>query len=185
MKRYILAATLIFSITLLKAQTPDSWVEYLTPSAIHSLFAKYTGSFKMEISMYSGDEKEPSMITVNSEHSMLLGGRYLEMKQQGKMMGMDYQSVMIVGLNNTDKKMALTTITNMGTGTLSLFGAWDEKTKSATLFGQLTNPVTKNTINVRQVLTFIDENTLLIESFDQEDVNPEIKTVQYKLIRKS
>lgn len=168
--------------TSAKAQSQDPWAEYMTPSAIHTLFAQYTGSFKMEITMSMGST-EPTVITVDSEHNMLLGDRFLEMKQQGNMMGMDYQSIMTLGYNNIDKKMALTTITNMGTGTLSLFGDWDEKTKSATLLGQLTNPVTKNSINVKQVVTFIDKDTILIESFDQERDKPETKTIQYKLIR--
>ena len=59
--------------------------------------------------------------------------------------------------------MSLTTITNIGTGTLSLFGEWEEQTKTANLFGQLTNPLTKDIIKVRQTLTFVDDNTMLIE----------------------
>lgn len=183
MKRLILFLALIFNYTFMNAQNQDPWAEYMTPSDIHTLFAKYTGNFKMEITMPMGEGKAPTEIIVNSEHLMLLGGRFLEMKQHGTMMGMDYQSITTLGHNNTDKKMALTTITNMGTGTLSLSGDWNEKTKSATLLGQLTNPVTKNSIRVKQVITFIDNDTILIESFDKEGDNPEKKTVQYKLVR--
>lgn len=168
----------------MNAQYQDPWSEYMTPSSIHSLLAQYTGSFKMEITMSMGEGKDPSIVTMDSEHTMLLGGRFLETKQHGNMMGMDYQSITTMGFNNTDKKFALTTITNMGTGTLSLFGNWDEKSKSATMFGDLTNPVTRNTINVKQVVTFVDNNTILIESYDKEGDKPEKKTVQYKLIRK-
>lgn len=170
-------------MTTSKAQSQDPWTEYMTPSGIHTLFSQYTGSFKMEITMSMGEGKEPSIITVNSNHLMLLGGRFLEMKQQGDMMGMDYQSIITLGYNNTDKTMSLTTITNMGTGTLSLSGEWDENSKSATLFGQLTNPVTKNSIAVKQVVAFVDVDTILIESYDKEGNKPEKKTVQYKLIR--
>ena len=107
----------------------------------------------------------------------------MEMKQHGIMMGMDYQSTMTLGYNNTDKKMTLTTITNMGTGTLFLTGEWNEATKSGNLFGQLTNPVSKEIIHVRQTITFIDDNTILIESYDTEGEHPEKKTVEYRLIR--
>lgn len=167
----------------MNAQNQDPWSEYMTPSRVHSLFAEYTGDFKMEITMSMGEEKEPSIITVDSEHTMLLGGRFLETKQKGTMMGMDYQSVITMGFNNTDQQFAMTTITNMGTGTLSLFGNWDDKSKRAILFGQLTNPVTKNTIDVKQVITFVDTNTILIESFDKEGDTPEKKTVEYKFVR--
>lgn len=183
MKNLLLFTILIFNSNFMKAQNKDPWSVYMTPSEVHTLLSEYTGSFKMEITMSMGTGKEPTIITVNSEHKMLLGGRFLEMKQEGSMMGMDYQSIMTIGFNNIDKKMSLTTITNMGTGTLSLFGEWDEKAKTANLLGQLTNPVSKDIIKVRQTVTFIDDNTILIESYDTEGDKPEKKTVQYKLIR--
>ena len=92
---------------------------------------------------------------------------------------------MTLGFNNTDKTMALTTITNMGTGTLSLFGTWDEQTKTGNLFGQLTNPVSKGVISVRQTVTFVDGDTILIESYNTEGETPEKKTVIYRLVRAS
>lgn len=181
--KIILFLTLIFNITFMSAQNQDPWTEYMTPSNVHTLLAEYAGDFKMEITMSMGEGNEPSIVIVESEHIMLLGGRFLEMKQKGMMMGMDYQSILTMGFNNTDKKFALTTITNMGTGTLSLFGEWNEKSKSATLFGELTNPVSKNIIKVKQIVFFIDNDTILIESFDKEGDKPEKKTVEYKLMR--
>lgn len=183
MKGIVSVLIILLMNTMAHAQNSDPWVEYTTPSSLHALFAQYEGSFQMEINMSMGAGNEPTVIEVESEHQMILGGRFLEMNQHGTMMGMDYQSIMTFGYNNTDKTMALTTITNMGTGTLYLFGDWDERTKSATLFGKLTNPVSKNTITVKQVVTFVDENTILIESYDKEGDQPEKKTVQYKLIR--
>lgn len=183
MKNILLLAILIFTSTIMMAQNKDPWSVYMTPSEVHTRLSNFTGSFTMEITMSMGEGKEPAVITINSEHRMLLGGRFLEMKQQGNMMGMDYQSIMTFGFNTIDRQMALTTITNMGTGTLSLFGEWDEKTKTAHLFGQLTNPVTEGIIKVRQKVTFPDDNTILIESYDTEGDKPEKKTVQYRLVR--
>lgn len=181
--KYILFLFLFINSTIMNAQNLDPWVEYMTPSSIHSLMSKYTGSFKMEITMSMGEGNDPAIISVSSEHGMLLGDRFLEMKQQGNMMGMDYQSISTLGYNTIDKKMNLTTITNMGTGTLSLFGEWDEQTKTANLYGQLTNPVSKGVIKVRQTVYFVDDDTILIESYDTEGDKPEKKTVQYKFVR--
>ncbi|HWK99377.1 MAG TPA: DUF1579 family protein [Parapedobacter sp.] len=88
-----------------------------------------------------------------------------------------------IGCNTIDQTFAMTTITNMGTGTLALQGEWNKETKTVTLYGKLTNPVSKQTIKVKQTVTFLDDNTFLIESFDKEEDNPEKKTVQYKFIR--
>ena len=183
MKNLLFLTALFFSSTFLHAQDSNPWTVYITPSEVHQGLSQYTGNFTMEIAMSIETGKEPTIIVVNSEHKMLLGGRFLEMKQQGVMMGMDYQSIMTIGFNNIDRQMSLTTITNMGTGTLSLIGEWEEQTKTANLFGQLTNPLTKDIIKVRQTLTFVDDNTILIESYDTEADQPEKKTIQYKLIR--
>lgn len=181
--KIVLFLALILNLTNMKAQNLDPWTEYIEPSKVHTLISQYEGNFKMEIKMSMGEGKEPSITIVEGQNKMLLGGRFLELKQNGTLMGMDYQSIMTMGFNNTDKKMALTTITNMGTGTLSLFGYFNEDFKTAALFGQLTNPDSKNSINVKQVVSFIDNDTIKIESFDKETDEPEKKTVEYLLIR--
>ncbi|MGB3183770.1 MAG: DUF1579 family protein [Cyclobacteriaceae bacterium] len=163
----------------------DPWAEYITPSDVHALLAKYSGEFTMEITMSMGEGTEPSLIRAESENAMLLGGRFLKMNQHGTMPGMDYQAIMTMGYNNADETFALTTITNMGTGTLSLSGEWDNDTRTATLSGELTNPLSGGKIKVRQTVNFADEDTILIESYDREGDLPERKTLQYKLVRLS
>lgn len=183
MKRIILLSTLIFSLTFLKAQNLDPWTAYATPSTFHQLLSKYNGSFNINVTMYMEEGNAPVVEKAESYQSMLLGERFLEMKQFGKMMNMNFLAITTIGFNNTDQKVTLTSISNMGTGTLTLTGDWDEKSNSATLFGQQTNPVTKKVIKVKQVITFIDANTILIESFDQEGKKPFRKTMQYKYTR--
>ena len=161
------------------AQENDPWTIYMTPSTFHAMLAEYEGDFKTEIKMDGLNEP----VSMPSTHQMLLGGRFLEMKQKGLMMGMDYESIYTIGYNTIDKSVSMTTITNMGTGTLYLSGSWDEKNKCATLYGKLTNPVSKKTINVRQTITFSDKNTILIENYDQEGDKPEVKSIQYKFVR--
>lgn len=165
----------------MSAQEKDPWSIYMTPSEIHGLFANYQGEFQMEIEMNG----LPEPVILDSSHKMILGGRFLELKQKGEMMGMNYESIYTIGYNTIDHSISMTTITNMGTGTLALQGQWDEKTNSASLFGELTNPVTKQTINVRQTIEFLDKDTIRIQSFDREGDNAEIKTVQYKFVRKN
>lgn len=163
----------------MSAQEKDPWTVYMKPSSIHELFTKYEGEFQMEIEMNGLSEP----VIISSSHKMILGGRFLELKQKGKLMGMDYKSIYTIGYNTIDSTISMTTITNMGTGTLALQGEWNEKTHTAILYGKVTNPVSKNTINVKQTLEFIDDNTILIKSFDQEENKPEKKTVEYKFGR--
>ena len=176
--RTLLAIATLLQVTLMNAQEKDPWTIYMTPSSVHELFAKYEGDYQMKITM--DGLKEPALL--KSSHKMILGGRFLALKQSGKMMGMDFESIYTIGYNTIDKTISMTTITNMGTGTLSLNGSWNENLKTATLYGKLTNPVSKKTINVRQTVEF-KNGVLLIQSFDQEEGKAEKKTVEYKFVR--
>lgn len=177
-KKITLVVLLIQSFTM-SAQEKDPWTVYMTPSSLHETLAQFEGDFQMEIEM--NGLKEP--VVMSSSHKMILGGRFLELKQKGIMMGMDYESIYTIGFNTIDSTMSMTTITNMGTGTLVLQGEWNEENKTATLYGKLTNPVSKQTINVKQTVQLVDKDTMLIESYDQEGEQPEKKTVVYKFIR--
>jgi hypothetical protein len=183
MKYIILIVFVLLSNTVTKAQDIEPWTEYMTPSTVQEFFATYTGSFTLEMSMWMGGALEPTIVTVNSEHEMILGNRYLEMRQQGSMMGMDYQSIFTLGHNNSDESITLVILTNMGTGILSLQGDWDDSTRSATIFGALTNPVTKKSIQIKQIASFLDEDTFLIVNYDLQSDGKEVKTVQYKFTR--
>ena len=163
----------------MNAQEKNPWAVYMTPSSIHELLSKYEGKFQMQIGMAGLNEP----LVMSSFHKMILGGRFLELRQQGEMMGMEYESIYTIGYNTIDHTFSMTTIANMGTRTLALQGEWDKKTKTATLYGKMTNPVSEQTINVKQTVVFLDDNTILIESFDKEGDAPEKKTVQYKFTR--
>ncbi len=184
MKNFLLLLTLLTTGFTALGQADDPWSVYMTPAVVHQLLAGYTGNFELEITLWMAPGQEPVVMKIGSTNSMILGGRFLEMKQAGKLMDMDYQAVTTLGYNTIDQHFALTTLTNIGTGTLALSGIWNEQTKVAQLKGTLTNPVSRGQINVRQQLTFTDKNHFLIENFDQEGAEPERKTMQYKLTRK-
>lgn len=121
----------------------------MTPIDVHKMLEEYVGEFSMEISMWMTEGKAPEIINVNSIHKMILGNRFLEMTQTGNMMGMEYSAISTIGFNTINKQFSLTTLTNMGTGTLYLKGSWDAKKKITELKGQITNPPDNKLIMVR------------------------------------
>jgi hypothetical protein len=182
-KILIILITLLVSANTI-AQSTDPWTKYMTPNDIHKMLGEYTGEFRMEISMWMTAGKAPEIVTVNSTNKMILGSRFLEMTQTGNMMEMDYQSVSTIGYNTINKSFSLTTLTNMGTGTLYLQGFWNEKKKIANLRGSIINPVDGKLMSVRQQISFIDKDNLLIENFDTYKGQKEKKSIQYSLVRK-
>ncbi len=184
MKNILLLLVFIFICVTANAQKKDPWTTYMTPNNIHKMLADYVGEFNMQISMWMTEGKAPEIVTVSSSHRMILGNRFLEMAQTGNMMGMEYSSVSTIGYNTISKLFSLTNLSNMGTGTLHLKGYWNATNKTAILTGEMINPIDSKTIMVRQKISFIDKNHLLIENFDTYKGQPEKKSIQYKLVRK-
>ncbi len=170
--------------TVTHAQTKDPWSAYMMPNEIHRLLNEYVGEFDLEITQWMQERREPMIVKITSDHKMILDNRFLEMTQSGKMRGMDYHSLTTIGFNTISKIISLTTLTNMGTGTLYLNGNWDPEKRAASLTGQMINPVDGKTIAVRQQLTFLNESNLLIENYDTYEGGTERKSVQYKFVRK-
>lgn len=184
MKQLLTTLFIFLSVTTGKAQKPDPWITYMMPDEIHKMLEDYSGSFDLEISMWMGEGEKPAVIQISAMNKMILGGRFLEITQTGNMMGTDYYSIVTIGFNTITKLFDQTTLTNMGTGTLYLTGSWDPQNKTATLNGQITNPVDNKLIKVRQQISFIDKDNLLIESYDTYEGEKEKKTIQSKFVRK-
>ncbi len=184
MKNLIITAIILLIFTRTYAQKTDPWTEYMNPNEIHKMLVEYIGEFEMKISMWMGDGKAPTVVNVKCVNKMILGDRFLELTQTGNMMGMDYQSVTTIGYNTINKLVNLTSITNMGTGTLYLTGSLDTKNRIAILDGKMINPIDRKTILVKQKLTFTDKNNLLIENFDTYEGMESKKSIDYKLTRK-
>ena len=178
--------TIIFlvsvSFTSKHDKAVDPWVKYVSPAEFHQLLKKYTGKWNVEISMWM-NSTQPKVIKASSTNIMEFGDRFLQVKQNGLMMGMPYENATTIGYNRASEKVELTSFTNMGTGMLYLSGSYDKLTNKATVSGQMANPTGGEDIMVKQVISF-GNDYLIIENYDKRENTPEKKTMQYKLTRK-
>lgn len=158
----------------------DPWTLYMTPGPFHKLLKGYTGEWNMDVSMWMDGSAEPMKAVMKSTHAMISNDLFLEMNQVGDMMGMPFTARILLGYNNSSKQVELNSYTNMGSGMTTLRGSWDDSKKRAELKGILTDPVSGKTINVRQVVSFPDTRTLLIENYDQSGASAEKKTMEFR-----
>lgn len=179
----IIIIIVLFVGSKLTAQN-DPWTDYMMPGSFHQQLAKYVGDFRMDASMYMQEGSDPLKVTVSCKNTMRMGERFLHISQTGDMGGMAFEGVTMIGYNNASQKLELSSFTNMGTGTVFLTGIWIEKGKIADLKGEMINPVNKSVIKIRQRITFVSENEILIENFDQEGTAKEKLTMSYVLKRK-
>lgn len=165
MKRIICFLCVIFFSTIsiqVCAQNTDpmkAWQEYMTPGEMHKWLAKHAGTWEAEVSQWLDPTQPPAKSKATEVVTMTLNGLYQVSNYKGDIMGMPMTGQATLGYNNAKKIFELTWIDNMGSGIIFMTGTYDAASKTLTLKGKQTDPMTGNDSDIRQVNKFIDDDT--------------------------
>jgi len=164
--------------------TPDSatvakaWADYATPSKAHEMLAKDTGTWDAEMTFWMPESPEPMKATSVATYKMILDGKYQEGVFKGDMWGMAFEGRGMTAYDNASKEFIATWIDNMGTGMLVSRGQYDEASKSITFNGNMVDPVTGKEKKIKEIITYIDDNTQKLEMFDIDANGKEFKNME-------
>ena len=164
--------------------TPDSatvakaWADYATPSKAHEMLAKDTGTWDAEMTFWMPESPEPQKATSVATYKMILNGKYQEGVFKGDMWGMPFEGHGTTAYDNASKQFITTWIDNMGTGMLVSRGQYDETSKTITFSGAMVDPVTGKEKKVKEIITYIDDNTQKMEMFDIDANGKEFKNME-------
>lgn len=164
--------------------TPDSatvakaWIDYATPTKAHEMLAKDTGTWDAEMTFWMPESPEPQKATSVATYKMILDGKYQEGVFKGDMWGMPFEGRGTTAYDNASKQFITTWIDNMGTGMLVSRGQYDETSKTITFSGAMVDPVTGKEKKVKEIITYIDDNTQKMEMFDIDANGKEFKNME-------
>lgn len=179
-----IALTAFFTVG--KAQTQEEmkkWMDYMTPSEVHKMMAKWDGKWNAEIQMWMDPNAPAQSMKGSCENKMIMGGRYQESNHKGDFNGMPFEGRSITGWDNLRKIFFSSWIDNFGTGLLYMEGPWDEATKTIELKGKMTDPMTGAIADIRETMTIVDENTQVMKQYGMKD-GKEYKTMEITYTRK-
>ena len=179
---------LIFSTSVLIAQEGGEqtqemqvWMEYMTPGPMHEMLAKSVGDWKTVSKFWMDPAGDPMVVEGTGKTEMILGGRYQKMTHRSTMMGMQTEGISTIGYDNATEEFTMTWIDNVGTGTAIAKGKYDENTNSIIMNGTMVDPMSKQEMNIKQVLKFLDNDHQLLEMY--LDYNgQEIKSMEIEFI---
>jgi len=189
MKR-LTVAMLAFAATCLSvrslAQNNDdmkAMVAYATPGESHKMLAKSAGTWSAAISMWMAPGTQPTTATGTSTNEMIMGGRYLQTKNTGNMMGQPFEGNGIIGYDNVKKVFIYSWIDNFGTGIETLTGTWDDAGKSINFTGTMVDPASGKDVPIREVWKMVDDNKQVMEMYASMN-GKEFKTMEIQFTRK-
>lgn len=86
----------IDSATMMK-----SMMTYMTPGKFHQMLNGYNGKWKAAMTVWAAPDASPRKSTTAGDLKMVLGGRFQEGKFNGTFMGMPFESINLLGFDNS------------------------------------------------------------------------------------
>jgi len=157
--------------------------DFAKPGKMHEWLAFFNGAWDATVVSYM-DPSKPDTSKVSQTYSMTLNGLYQEGKLAGKMMGMPFEGKSVTGFDNSKKIFVSTWIDNLGSGIIVMTGSYDEATKTLSLKGTQSNPVTGKDSGIREVMKMIDNNTYTLEMYGDGYDGKEMKFMEGTFKRK-
>jgi hypothetical protein len=129
------------------------------PGPEHAKLAEMNGDWDADVTFFSPMGEQKSKGVMHCE--MIMGGRVLQMKFQGSMMGMDgkpapFQGIGMSGYDNAEKKYWNFWVDDMGTGCMITKGTLDGNVMTAE--GEMVDPSNGKPTKVKEVTTLVDKD---------------------------
>jgi hypothetical protein len=147
---FVLAAAPAPAQEMDEAAMMEAWQESMTPGEVHEYLASFAGDWDVTAKMYMDPSQSPMESTGKTTKSMILGGRFLQEKMTGTMMGMPMEALGYTGYNNTTGKMEFSWMDNMGT--MIMTGAGERDGETMTLMSEFMDPMTGKPAKVKMVV---------------------------------
>lgn len=146
--------------------------------AEHKQLEYFVGDWKTKNTMWM-DPKAPPQESHGTSHSeATFGGRYIETKFDGDMMGQPFSGRGVMGYDNLGGKFFSTWYDSMSTGFWLAYGSYDKASNSYTYHGSMDDPMAPKTkVAVRAVVHVVDPTHYTFEWYETHK-GKESKTMQ-------
>lgn len=162
----------------------DAMTKYATPGQPHKQLAAMSGVWTARVKDLSAPGT-PQESDGTATFSMVLGGRYQELKYTGMMMGQRFSGLGYTAYDNAAKKYINVWMDSGGTGMSRLEGEADASGKVIKMSGNMVDPISGKTIPIRTVLTIQNNDHMLYEMMASGPGGHEATIVEIAYTRKT
>ena len=166
------------------AESMKAWMEFSTPGAPHKTLQGMTGKWKYTSKFWHKPDSKPEETSGTSTMKMVMGGRFLEHKTTGKVMGQPFEGLGFTGYNNMTKNYETVWLDNMSTGMMRGKGSFDTETQTLKDSGEFSCPMTKEKEQkYRSEMKIIDKNNMSFSMWSPDENGKEYKGMEMMMKR--
>jgi len=161
----------------------EAMMKAATPGAQHKALDGMVGSWDTKVTMWMMPGMDPMSSTGTSENHLIMGGRYLEQRYNGTVMGAPFEGLGYTGYDNVKKQYWGTWIDNMSTGMMLSTGTGGDA-KVMTFTGTMADPITGQDQKVEEKITVVDADHHMMEMWGPGPDGKMFKTMEITYSRK-
>ena len=161
-----------------------AWQAAMTPGEAHQKLNAFVGTWDVAVSLWMAPGAPPELSTGTSTTAWTLGGRYLEQKHVGSVMGQPFEGQGLTGYDNVQKKYVGTWLDTMGTGMMTSVGSVDETGTKFAFDAQMWDPTTGLLTKSREelIIESPDKHVMTMHAMDAAS-GAEFKTMELVFTR--
>jgi hypothetical protein len=155
------------------------------PGPEHKLLASLAGTYDAKVKAYFDPSKPPDESAGTMERKMIMGGRFLQERYEGKAAGQQFFGMGIMGYDKQKKKYTSVWIDTMTTSMMQSQGTYDPDTKTFTDHSEDIDPYTGKKMKSRTVFRIVNEKEQLMEMYRQPaEGGTEVKALEIHYTRR-
>lgn len=159
-------------------QMMEAWQKAAEPGDEHRRLAALAGRWKMTVTMWHEPGKDPEVTRGANIATMVMGGRFLEERITGSVLGRNYHGVSLTGFDNVKKKYTALWYDNLNTAMVYTEGQREGENRWV-FTGESVDPMTGKPAPLR--LVFVVENADR-RTFEMYGTGPDGKEVKMMAI---
>lgn len=162
----------------------EMMAKYAAPGPGHKKIDVLAGSWTSKASMWMDPAKPPTTSEGTSEQKWVLGGRFLEQRFEGTMMGAPFSGIGYMGYDNYTKAYTSTWMDTLGTVTLVMTGHFDKTGKVLTSTGKMADFMSGKTVAYTTKTTIVSADEIVWEMWNPGMDGKDYKSVEVRYARK-
>jgi hypothetical protein len=118
----------------------EAWMKAGTPGDPHKALSPMVGSFDVKMTMWHGPDTPGEEVAATSESRWVLGGRWIEQKYTGTVMGQPFEGLGYTGYDNMEGQYVATWMDSMSTYMMTMTGKASPDGKKFSFSGLMPDP---------------------------------------------
>ena len=165
----------------------EKMIKLTQPGTAHQQLEKLVGEWNHTVSWRMNPTDEFTTMTGTNKNHMIMGGRFLRQKTEGKAQKNQPKFVGegTMGFDNIKGEYTSTWIDNMGTGTMTGYASFNPKSKKFNETGTYSCPITGKDRRYRASLVFMGKNKYKYVMYTSDpSTGKEFKSMEIAYTRK-